>query len=111
MLDKDSKDSQWYLFGRSQGVKDVFRPRLAINNLIKTKKDLKIQFLKKGQGIFSGYYITFEKESLKWRILEIIRNDRFINFVSELGFYKQKGFYFFRSKDLESYINYELHKK
>ena len=110
-LDKSTKDNEWYLFGRNQGVKDVFKPRLAMNNLIKSKKDIKMQFLKAGQGVFSGYYITFENENLKKKIPQIIQNDRFINFINKLGFYKQRGFCFFRSKDLESFINYELHKK
>ena len=112
-LDKKTKDSAWYLFGRSQGIKDVFQnqKRLAINNLIRTTADIKLKRLDIKVGIFSGYYIIFNDERLERDIKKLIYSAIFINFVHGLGFYKQKGFYFFRSKDLQNFINYELHKK
>ncbi len=107
-LDKKTKDSKWYLFGRNQAVKDVYKPKFAINNIIRNKSDIKLEFLEYGEGIYSGYYITWNDSVDKKIIEKIIKNDRFVNFVKKLGFYKQNGFLFFRSKDLEKFINYEL---
>ena len=93
------KGSPWYVFGRSQGVKDFWKNKISINSLLRTKKDIKIKMLNPGEGIYSGLYIVgdFDFELIK----KILLNDDFVNYISMLGKYKSGGYYTFSSADLK----------
>ncbi|WP_245579602.1 HsdM family class I SAM-dependent methyltransferase [Mycoplasma leonicaptivi] len=55
MLKKD----EWYAFGRTQGILDTYKTKIAINNLLKIEGDLKIIDCPAGVAVYSGLYIIF----------------------------------------------------
>lgn len=98
----------WYLFGRTQALADVFRPKLSVNSLVRTKSDFKLIELQKGEGVYSGLYVITDFEIDFDTIKEIIASDDFIEYIKILKKYKSGGYYTFSSKDLEQFINYSL---
>ena len=102
-------DKFWYLFGRTQALKDVSKVKYAINTLIKDKGSIKLECVPQGAGIYSGLYILtdIEFETIK----QLIYSEDFINYVKILKNYKSGGYYTFASKDLEQYLNYKLSEK
>lgn len=106
---KDNENSYWYLFGRSQAIKDVAKRKYAINTIIKDKKSIRFELVPEGSGIYSGLYILTEIDSTI--IKETIISDDFINYIHLLKNYKSGGYYTFSSKDLEQFLNYKLTKK
>lgn len=106
---KISENNEWYLFGRTQALKDVYSNKYAINTVIKDKKTIKLNKVPRGSGVYSGLYILTEIEESQLR--EIIINDNFIDYIKTLKKYKSGGYYTFNSKDLEKYINFKLSKE
>lgn len=102
-------DKFWYLFGRTQALKDVSKVKYAINTLIKDKGSIKLECVPQGAGVYSGLYILtdIEFETIK----QLIYSEDFINYVKLLKNYKSGGYYTFASKDLEQYLNYKLSEK
>ena len=102
-------DKFWYLFGRTQALKDVSKVKYAINTLIKDKGSIKLECVPQGAGIYSGLYILtdIEFETIK----QLVYSEDFINYVKLLKNYKSGGYYTFVSKDLEQYLNYKLSEK
>ena len=102
-------DKFWYLFGRTQALKDVSKVKYAINTLIKDKGSIKLECVPQGTGIYSGLYILtdIEFETIK----QLVYSEDFINYVKLLKNYKSGGYYTFASKDLEQYLNYKLSEK
>lgn len=97
----------WFSFGRSQAINDTFKDKLALNNLIRTKKDLKIIEIKSGCGVFSGLYITSDTIPFE-KIKSALLDDEFSLYISLLGKYKNGGYYTFSSKDIKLYLDYKL---
>lgn len=96
----------WYLFGRTQAIKDVFKSKISINTTIKNKDSIKISLIEKGKGVYSGLYILTD---ISFEIIkEILVSDEFILYVSMLKKYKSGGYYTFSSKELELFLNYKL---
>ncbi len=102
-------DKYWYLFGRTQALKDVSKMKYAINTIIKDKDSLKIECVPPGSGLYSGLYILTEIdfETIK----QLLCSEDFINYIKLLKNYKSGGYYTFASKDLEQYLNYKLTEK
>ena len=102
-------DKFWYLFGRTQALKDVSKVKYAINTLIKDKGSIKLECVPQGAGVYSGLYILtdIEFETIK----QLIYSEDFINYIKLLKNYKSGGYYTFASKDLEQYLNYKLSEK
>lgn len=96
----------WYLFGRTQALKDVAFDKLSINTTIKDIKSLKINRVNAGEGLYSGLYILSDFDFDV--IISLLRTERFINYISSLKKYKSGGYYTYNSKDLESFLNYEI---
>lgn len=98
----------WYLYGRTQALADVYRPKLSINSLVRTKDDLKLVELRSGEGIYSGLYVI-ANISIPWQdIKRIIASDEFTSYVKLLKKYKSGGYYTYNSKDVEQFINYHI---
>lgn len=98
----------WYLYGRTQALADVYRQKLSINSLVRTKNDLKLVELMSGEGIYSGLY-AITNVSVSWQdIKNIIASDEFTEYVKLLKKYKSGGYYTYNSKDVEQFINYHL---
>lgn len=98
----------WYLFGRTQALKDVASDKLSINTTIKDVKSLKINRVNAGEGLYSGLYILTDFDFDV--IINLLRTERFINYIASLKKYKSGGYYTYNSKDLESFLNYEIQK-
>ena len=103
------KNSEWYGFGRSQGINDIDRNKYSINALIRTQLDLKFVKCNEGEGVYSGLYILteIEEEELK----ELLYSEDLISYISLLGKYKSGGYYNFSSKDLKKYLEYKYAQK
>lgn len=103
------KNSDWYGFGRSQGINDVYQCKYAINTLIKTSLDLKLIKCDKGVGVYGGLYILTDitESNLK----DLLYQEDFISYISLLGKYKNGGYYTFSSKDLKIYLDYKYSQK
>ena len=103
------KHSSWWGFGRTQGVKDVYKNKYVINSLIKTIKDIKLHQCDPGVGIYSGLYILTELPLAT--IQDILCSQEFIDYISMLGKYKSGGYYTYSSKDLKQFLVYFIHKQ
>lgn len=103
--DAGSKD-MWYLFGRSQAIKDVFRDKYALNTIIRDKQSIRFEKVVAGKGLYSGLYVMTDIEEEEIR--ELIVNDNFVEYIRMLANYKSGGYYTFASKDVEQYLNYKL---
>lgn len=102
-------EKYWYLFGRTQALKDVSVIKYAINTIVKDLNSIRLEKVLEGKGIYSGLYILTE---IDFEIIkEIIYSADFISYVKLLKNYKSGGYYTFTSKDLEQYLNYKLTEK
>ncbi|MCF0236744.1 MAG: N-6 DNA methylase [Bacteroidaceae bacterium] len=96
----------WYLYGRTQALKDVYSRKYSINTIIKEVKSIKLIDVPVGSGLYSGLYILTE---VPFEIVECaIKSEEFINYLSILKNYKSGGYYTYSSKDLEQYLNYKI---
>ncbi|MDR0741395.1 MAG: SAM-dependent methyltransferase [Rickettsiales bacterium] len=100
----DKKD--WYLFGRTQALRDVSRDKIAINQLIKDTNSLKINFVPAGSGVYGGLYII--SEFCIEEIESVLKTTEFVDYIKSLKNYKSGGYYTFSSADLEKFLNYKL---
>lgn len=102
-------DNYWYLFGRTQALKDVSTDKIAINTIVRDVASIKLEKVSAGKGIYSGLYIltSIPFETIK----QIIVSEDFINYIALLKNYKSGGYYTFVSKDLEQYLNFKLSEK
>ncbi len=100
------RTSLWYAFGRTQGIKDVVKERIAINTLIRDINDIKIEIIEPGCGVYSGLYILTTISPNK--IISYIKTDEFVSYISLLGKYKSGGYYTFSSKDIKKFLIYKL---
>lgn len=102
-------DEYWYLFGRTQALKDVCKSKIAINTIIKNIDSIKLELVSEGKGVYSGLYILTE---IEFEIIrELIFSEDFVNYIKLLKNYKSGGYYTFASKDLEHFLNYKLTQK
>lgn len=106
---KSEEDNpSWYLYGRTQALKDVFDDKISINTIIKDKESLKIHPVERGCGVYSGLYILTKVPYED--ICTILKSDDFLQYVKALKKYKSGGYYTFNTKDLEQYLNYTINK-
>ena len=103
------KNSEWYGFGRTQGINDVYRCKYSINTLIKTQSDLKLIKCDKGVGVYSGLYIVTDVSESELK--EMLYSEDFVSYISLLGKYKNGGYYTFSSKDLKNYLEYKYSQR
>ncbi len=96
----------WYLFGRTQAIKDVSKDKFALNTIIKNKTSIRLEKVCAGKGLYSGLYIltSIPEEEIR----ELIVSDEFVTYIKMLASYKSGGYYTFASKDVEQYLNYKL---
>ena len=110
MEEHGKMEGQWWLYGRSQAIKDYGTwKRYSVNNLIRNKSDIKIKPLYHFYGVYSGFYITIVDKNCKYIDFEkLLSTDEFENYVKTIGKYKNGGYYTFNTKELENYINYKI---
>lgn len=99
------KKSAWWGFGRSQGLNDTYKDKIAINTIIKSIDSIKIESVKAGSGIYSGLYITGSDFNT---IKHIIKQNEFLEYLKKLNKCKNNGYFTFSSSDLAKYLNYKL---
>lgn len=99
----------WYLFGRTQAIKDVSKDKYALNTIIKDKSSIRLEKVAAGKGLYSGLYIltSISEEEVR----ELIVSDEFVAYIKMLASYKSGGYYTFTSKDVEQYLNYKLSQR
>ncbi|MBQ7421887.1 MAG: N-6 DNA methylase [Alloprevotella sp.] len=105
---KEDVFPEWYLYGRTQALLDVYKNKYAINTCIRDVKSIKLNHVPEGHGVYSGLYILTEIPFDD--IQKLLVSDNFIRYVSLLKKYKSGGYYTFNSKELEHYLNYNLAK-
>lgn len=96
--------NEWYGFGRTQGIKDVYRVKYAVNTLLRDEDDLKLSRCEEGTGVYSGLYILTDVPFEE--VASILRSENFVAYISLLGKYKSGGYYTFSSKDLKTFLEY-----
>lgn len=102
----ESTNPEWYLYGRTQALKDVYAYKIAINTIIKDMDSIRLEPVPDGSGVYSGLYML---TNVPFSILEsLIKSDCFIRYIHTLKCYKSGGYYTFNSKDLEKYINFQI---
>ena len=97
---------QWYGFGRTQGILDVYRKKYSVCPIVRRPADLKLTLCPPGTGVYGGLYILTDLDGPVLR--DILCTDGFIRYASLLGKYKSGGYYAFSSKDLKRYLVYSL---
>ena len=103
------KSGDWYLFGRSQALKDVQKDKVAVNQLIRDKSSLKINLAPRGSGVYGGLYVVSDADARK--IASVLNTDEFVDYVKSLKNYKSGGYYTYSSRDLEKYLTYKLDER
>ena len=100
---------EWHAFGRTQGIRDVYKNKYSINGLIRDKSDIKLNRCPPGTGVYGGCYILTEIpfEELQ----ELICSDAFVRYVSLLRKYKSGGYYAFSSRDLKVYLEHAYRRR
>lgn len=104
MSQKEQED--WYLYGRTQALKDVWKDKYAINTVIKDITSIKLNHVKAGEGVYSGLYVLANVDYATLK--KVLMSDSFIEYIKVLKKYKSGGYYTYNSKDLEQYLNYKL---
>lgn len=106
---RDLRGADWMEFGRSQGINDTYKRKIAFNTLIRETKDLRICEVEAGAGVYGGLYIVSDLPLVEFE--RILRTDEFLGFVRSLGKYKNGGYYTFSSADLGRYLSNKICKK
>lgn len=103
----ESSVKEWFLYGRTQAIKDVWRTKIAINTCVKDLPSIKFNVASTGMGVYSGLYVITDVEEDV--IKSLLLCEDFLNYVRLLKKYKSGGYYTFNSKDLELYLNIRLY--
>lgn len=105
----EANNPDWFLFGRTQALKDVAVDKLSVNTTIKDVRSIKLNEVPAGSGIYSGLYILSD---IDFEIIkELLLTDEFVKYVASLKKYKSGGYYTFNTKDLEAYLNYTINQR
>lgn len=99
-----AKPEEWYLFGRTQGLKDVNRSRYAINTIVKSPETLRLMLVRPGEGVYAGLYLLTERTEEELR--QAFKHPYFIRFLETIGRYRSGGYYTYSSKEMSQYLNY-----
>lgn len=113
-LDIDMTQENWYLYGRTQAIKDVNKYRVSCNNLIRDKNDVILRELPANTAVYSGFYIIRngmlqnrkEMKLLYHQVEDALKTNLFANYVKSIGKSKNGGYYTFSTEDLEQFLNY-----
>ena len=93
-----------YEYGRTQAIKDVYKNKIYINNLISDISSIKIGVAKEGTAVYSGFYIltdySFEQ------IEKAVKNNVFIQYIKVVGQCRSGGYNLITTKDLSRYLTW-----
>lgn len=97
------KLDEWWGYGRSQGIVDTYKDKIAIQSLLKPEKELLCVEANGGVGIYGGLYVIgLDIKQLK----KAFQDDKFKQYIIALKKYKSGGYYTFSGKELELYLNW-----
>ena len=105
---RDSDSSVFYAFGRTQGVKDVYREKFSVSIIARNVDDLKLTFVPPGAGVYGGLYILPDEKVGIEDVRKALSDDDFPMYLRLLGKYKSGGYYAFSSIELENFLNFKL---
>lgn len=113
-LDINTNETNWYLYGRTQAIKDTNKYRISCNNIIRDRNDIILRQLPPKTAVYSGYYIIRNgmiqsKEGMKQlfhQVEDALKTDLFIDYIKSIGKSKNGGYYTFSTKDIEKFLNY-----
>lgn len=108
LMNRDIRNDEWWLFGRTQAIASVSQPKLAVNALVRDIADLKTAFVERGCGIYSGFYITAADNQQLVQIRNTLHSENFLHYVRSLKKYKSGGYYAFSAGDIERYLHYYI---
>jgi adenine-specific DNA-methyltransferase len=100
--------SQWYLFGRTQAIKDVYKNKIAVNTIIKDINSIRLELVPAGCGVYSGLYILSDYSIQE--IEEVLKSNEFIEYLKLLKNYKSGGYFTLSSSELQKFLTYKLRK-
>lgn len=107
LLRNITNKDDWYLFGRTQAIKDINQTKISINTTIKDLKSIKLAKVKPNQAVYSGLYIMSEFYTFD-EIYNVIYTESFLEYIYSLKKYKSGGYFTFSSKELLKYLTYSL---
>lgn len=97
------KSAIWYQFARSQGLKNCFKKKLVINNIISGySSQVGIYELPANVFVYSGIYITSNQDNLDF-IKEQLETEEFARYVKLKGKDMSGGYKNFNSKIVKEY--------
>lgn len=105
----ENRCHDWYLYGRTQALKDVWKDKYAINTVVRDVASIKLNYVHAGAGVYSGLYILTNVDDKQIR--DALLSEDFIDYIRVLKKYKSGGYYTFSSKDLKQFLNYKLHEQ
>lgn len=109
-LEVDTENVAWYYYGRTQAINDVKHDKIILNNMIRDRNDLKINYIfskPEQQGVYSGFYIVGDIIMLNF-IERKLKSTEFEDYIHTVGSYKSSGYYSFSTKDVEKYLNFKF---
>lgn len=109
LKNRDLRGADFMAFGRTQGLKDTYKRKIAFNTLIKDIKDIKIYEVPKGCGVYSGLYLVSEVPLSEFE--RVLKTSEFISYIKSLRKYKNGGYYTFNGADLGKYLAFKFKEK
>ena len=108
LMTRNCPQDQWWLYGRTQALSTLGKPKLAVGALVRDVADLKTVIVPQGCGVYNGLYVMADKEELLVHIARALASEDFIRYVRALKIYKSGGYYGFTARDLEQYLHYRF---
>ena len=96
------KTAQWYEYGRSQAIKNIWGPKILISKVI---SDCTEAYLLEDEEVpYSGIYITSSGNADLSDLLEVFKSKRFKQYISKVGLSVSGTSRRIITKDIEEYI-------
>lgn len=106
LKNRDLRGADFRAFGRTQGLKDTYKRKIAFNTLIKDIKDIKVYEVPSGCGVYSGLYLVSEMPLSEFE--RVLKTSEFLCYIKSLRKYKNGGYYAFNGADLGKYLAWKF---
>lgn len=99
------KNSQWYQYGRSQGLVNISKPKLVFNHIISEKQNIiKAYILPAETVVYSGLFVTVKEGGISLEEAKaIIETEEFCTYAKLSGKDMSGGFKAINAKILKAY--------
>lgn len=94
---------QWYGYGRTQGIRDTFVDKVAVQSLMRPGTPPRTAEAPAGTGVYGGIYVTGMGKA---ELDDAVSSDEFRSYVMALRKYKSGGYYAYGGKDLERFLGW-----